>query len=164
MASGDTLFVYTAQHGIATGSAIATQGLRNSHPTVEFNADTEAAIYFEDVLARNYAGGGITLTLHWMAASATTGDTVWGGAFERHLAGTDDLDADSFGAEATISGTANGTSGVLTATAISFANGAAIDSLAVGDSFRLRINRKAVLAVDSMTGNAQLLKVEGKET
>ena len=161
MASGETICIYVPQHGVPPATLMALQGIRNIHPTLEFDAATEWAIYFEDVLPRNYAGGGITVNLHWLAASATSGDVVWGASFE---AETTDLDADSFGSEQTATGTANGTSGIETVTAIANTDGAQIDSLAAGGAFRLKVARKAAAGGDTMAGNAQLVKVELKET
>jgi hypothetical protein len=161
MASGDTLAVCNALNGIPPATLFATQGLRNAHPTLEFDAATAWAINFEIILPRNYAGGGITANLHWVGASATSGDVVWGIAFERM---NTDIDADSFASQQTATGTANGTSGIETVTSIASTNGAQIDSAVVGDMVRIQISRVAADAADTMTGNAQLLGVELKET
>jgi len=164
MASGDTLAVFTAQHGVPPASNYAAQNSRNVHPILDFDAATEQAIYFESVLPRHYGGGGLTVTLFWMGATATSGDVKWGSSVERHQASTDDLDADSFATEQVGTTTAPGTSGQIVTTAIAHSSGANMDSLAVGESFRLKIARKAADGADTMAGNANLLKVEIRET
>jgi len=47
---------------------------------------------------------------------------------------------------------------------IAFTNGAQMDSLAAGESFRLRIYRDANNGDDDMAGDAQLLRIEIQET
>lgn len=164
MASGDTLLIFGPQMSQPPATNYATVDSRNGHLVLDFDDTTEETINFESILPRNYAGGGITATVHWMATTATSGDVVWGISFERHLAGTDDLDADSFGSEQTATATASGTSGVLTATTIASTNGSQVDSIAVGDHIRIKIARKAAAGGDTMTGDAELIGVELKET
>lgn len=164
MASGDTLAVMTPLHGAPPAANYAQLDTRNAHPVAAFDAATEEALYFGGVLPRHYAGGGLTLSLHWMGATATSGNVLWGASLERLYAAGDDIDSDSFAAEQTATGAANGTSGKLTVTTIAFTAGAQMDSIAVGEAFRLKIARKAADGSDTMTGDAQLLRIEIKET
>ena len=122
---------------------------------------------FADVLLRlpeHYDGGGITLTIGWMAASATSGDVVWGGAVRALPDDAEDVDsAHSYDFnEAT--GTAASASGEVQYTDITFTNGADMDSWAVGEWAIFRIRRNADDAADTMTGDAQLLGISIKET
>ena len=49
-------------------------------------------------------------------------------------------------------------------TTIAFTDGAQIDSLAVGESFRFKVTRKVADAGDDMAGDAEILRCEIKET
>lgn len=165
MASGATLDTFGALDGVAPASNFATIDSRNAHPVLDFDATTEEAIYFESVLPRNYGGGGLTAYIHWMATTATSNSVVWGASIERHAESGDDLDADSFASEQTASEACDGTSGKVQITAITtLTHGANIDNVAVGESYRLRIARKVQDASDTMAGDAEILKVELKET
>lgn len=163
MASGDTLIQWDAQSGISPASNYATPDLRNSRPCLDFDASTDESILFHGVLPRNYAGGGLTVSLHWRATSATSGSCRWQTAFER---GNTDIDSDSFATANSAGGTANGTSGISTVTTIAHASGAEMDSLAAGEEFWLKVNRDAdgTSGTDDMTGDAELYAVEIKET
>jgi hypothetical protein len=162
MASGDTLCTFTALANQPPSSNFATTDSRNSIYVLDFDAGTDESAVFVGVLPRHYAGGGLTVTLHWAATSATSGDVVWLADIERS---NTDLDADSFtGSPNTATGTANGTSGIVTTTAITFTSGADMDSLTVGELFRLKITRNADDGADTMTGDAELVAVEIKET
>jgi len=164
MASGNTLCVFTPHNNMPPSSNFATIDTRNSHLVLDFDASTAESAVFGTVLPRHYAGGGITATIAWMATSATSGGCVWNGAFERHQASTDDLDSDSFATAQAATGTAPGTSGHVLYTAITFSSGANMDSLAVGESFRFKVTRDATNGSDTMTADAELLRVELKET
>lgn len=164
MASGDTLAIFTAQHSNATASNYAALDIRNSHPVVAFDATAGQAIYFESILPRNYSGGGVTIYLHWMSASATTGNTRWTSALERQEEAGTDLDADSFATKIASDSTCTATSGAIRVMTLAHTNGAQMDNVAVGEGFRLQIEREAAHGNDTMTGNAQLSLVEMKET
>ncbi len=163
MASGNTMAIFSAMDAQPPATSYATLDTRNSHLVASFAASLSCWTYFEGILPRNYAGGGLTVYLWWMAASATSGTLQLAASIERHQAGTTDLDADDFAAEQTAAPTAPGTSGVLTATTIAFTSGSQMDSLAAGESFRLKVRRDGA-GSDTMTGAMQLFKVEIKET
>ncbi len=130
---------------------------------LDFDAGTDESAVFGGVLSRHYAGGGVTATLVWMASTATSGNCVWNAQIERGDTGTD-MDSDSFATAQAATGAASGTSGAPTYTAITFTSGANMDSLAVGEAFRLKVTRDADNGSDTMTGDAELLRVELKET
>ena len=161
MATGNTLDRFTALHHSPPAANLATLDLRNDHPVLEFDKDTSEIAYFESVLSRAYSGGGITVYIHWMSDTATSGGVVWGVSFERE---NTDLDSDSFASEKTATGTASGTCGIVTVTSIAFTDGAEIDSIAVGESYRIKVARKVADGSDDMACDAQLLKIEIKET
>jgi len=165
MASNDTLCVFTPHANQPPLATFATLDIRGStHMVLDFDDTTAESAQFAGILPRNYAGGGITLTLIWLATTATTGSVKWNAQFERHQDDTDDLDTDSFATAQTATGAAATTAGACQYTPIVFTNGAQIDSLAAGESFRLKITRDAVDGADTLVGDAELLSVELRET
>jgi hypothetical protein len=118
------------------------------------------------VLPRNYSGGGITLTVGTTWTSATSGVSRMGFAFERHQDATDNIgtSAGSFAATQYMKINVSGTSGVIVYTATPFTNGAAIDSIAIGEHFRLLVCRDAINDDDNVTSDLELVSVELKET
>lgn len=165
MASGNSLVSFSATDNHHSGATAALLDTRNGIPVLNFDASTAWAARFDSVLARHYAGGGLTAVIAWMAATATSGNVMWKAAIMRLAAGGDDLDADSFAtAQAASAAAADATSGKLTYTTITLSNGANIDSLAIGEAFRLEITRDAANGSDTMTGYAQLVSVEIRET
>jgi hypothetical protein len=141
----------------APSANFATLDTRNGHPVLDFDAGTDESTCFHGVLPADYAGGGINVDIYWTATSATSGDVVWNASIEA-LAGLD-IDADSFATAQAATGTANGTSGILTKTTIAISDGANMDSLAAGGLFRLKIARNADDGADTMTGDAEMLRV-----
>jgi hypothetical protein len=164
MASNDTLVTFTAHANEPPATNYATVDLRNSHMVLDFDDTTAESAVFAGVLPRSYSGGGITATVIWLATSATTGSVKWNAQIERHQDETDDLDADSFAAAQTATGITAAASGAPQYTSIAFTNGAQMDSLAAGESFRLKITRDAADGGDTVTGDAELLRVELRET
>ncbi len=137
-------------------TAFATLDTRNSIAVLDFDAATDEAAIFSGVIP-DYAdlSSGLKIRLAWMATTATSGNVRWGVQFMRC---DTDLDADSFDTATLTTSAANGTSGIVT---ISEITATAIDSLAVGDTFRIKIYRDADDATnDTMTGDAELIAVE----
>ena len=163
MASGDTLLTFTPLANQPPASTYATFDTRNGHVVLDFDASADEVAVFGDVLPRHYAGGGVTVTLVWMATTATSGNVVWSVAIERDDTATD-LDTDSFATANTATAAAPATSGAPAYTTIAFTNGAQMDSLAVGEAFRLKVQRTVSSGSDTATGDAELLAVEIKET
>jgi hypothetical protein len=164
MASGQTLLVMNAQSGVPPATTPPQLDTRNNHLVWDFDAATNEILDFETLLPRNYAGGGLTVTLVWSATTATTGAARWLASFERHQGETTDIDADSFATAQAVNATAPSTNGARSYDEIAFTDGAQIDSLAAGESFRLRIERDATNAADTMVGDAELARVEIRET
>lgn len=165
MASGDTLCVFEPGANRPPASNYATFDTRNNHLVLDFDAATDEDAIFAGVLPRNYAGGGITVTIVWGATSATTGNVIWNSAIERLEDEGTDTDADSFAtANASAAVACAGTNGALQYTTIAHTSGAQMDSLAAGEAFRIKITRDANNASDTMTGDAELFRVEIKET
>ncbi len=164
MASGNTLLTFFPTDNEAPTSNYATLDLRNQHPVLDHDASTEESSIFTAILPSQYSGGGLTIISRWMATSATSGDIKVGTSIERDAAAGDDMDADSFATEQTGTATASGTSGVIFEVTTTHTSGANMDSLAAGESFRLKIARKAADGADTMTGDAELVGVLVRES
>jgi hypothetical protein len=156
--------VFPAAANVPPASGFATFDTRNRHVVADFDAAVAESAVFPGFLSRNYTGKGITATIVWLATSATSGNVRWTAAFERHQDETTDLDADDFATAKGATGAAPSTSGAPQYTEIAFANGAEIDGLLAGESFRLKVTRDAANAADTMAGDAELLRVELRET
>jgi hypothetical protein len=163
MASGNTLCTFFPTDNEPPSSNYATFDSRNGHPTLDFDDTTQEAAIFTGVVPRHYAAGGITVYIHASLTSATSGTLGWDVSFERMSDATTDIDSDSFATAQTVTAaTVPGTSGVVLVLNVAVSNGANMDSIAVGEAFRLRVRRD--VANDTATGDAELLAVELKET
>lgn len=163
MASGDTLAIFTALHNEPPSANYATFSARNNHPILDFSL-AEIGI-FSFVLPRHYAGGGVTVYMHYAMRTAESNDIQLDTTFER-MGGYPgiDLDSDNFdatgveGSETTVpsnSGNMDTVNNVHT-------DGARLDNLEIGEGGRLKITRTAVSA--DATGFLELYFVELKET
>lgn len=165
MASGDTLAVLYAEHNKPPSSTAAQFTEDNEHIFLAFDSGTDERAVFNFFMPRQYAGGGITVTLLWRAATATSGNTIWTAEIERQQVGATDLDGDNFAAANTSAASAADTTvGELSSIAITFTDGADMDSLAAGESARIRIIRDADNGSDTMSGDAWFLLAEIQET
>jgi hypothetical protein len=164
MASGQTLLMFSAQAGVPNASTPPQLDTRNGHVVWDFDAAVNEILDFEPVLPRNYNGGGLTVALIWSATTATAGVARWLVSFERHQADVTDIDTDSFATAQAVNATAPATNGARSYDEIAFTDGAQIDNLAAGESFRLRVERDATNAADTMVGDAELARIEIRET
>ena len=148
--------VFTATDTQPTATAFATLDTRNSIAVLDFDATTDESAVFVGIMPEAASlGSGLIVRLNWMATTATSGNVRWGVQFERS---NTDLDSDSFAAAVEANGAANGTSGILTTTAITVTD---FDGITAGDVFRLKVFRNADDATnDTMTGDAELVAVE----
>ena len=164
MASGDTLIAFTPNANNPPASNAATFDTRNDHLVLDFDAGSDESAIFPGVLPNAYAGGGLTVSLVWMASTATTNDVRWDVAIERHQDDTTDLGSDDFAAANSVTATTASASGEPQYTDVTFTDGADMDSLAATESFRLKVTRDADNAADTMAGDAELLRVVVAET
>lgn len=163
MSSGDTLLILTPLANEPPSTNNALLDLRNSRPVLDFDDTTNWSAVFTAIMPRSYAGGGLTVYIHYAMTSAEANDIDWDAAFERIGDQQLDIDGDSFAAAQSVDNTTvPGTSGLVNIVNITFTNGAQMDSIAVGESFRIKITRDA--ASDTAAGDAELIAVEIKET
>lgn len=163
MASGDTLCIFMPYDNEPPSANYATLDVRNYHPCLDFDATTNESAVFSGIMPRNYAGGGVTVYLHYAMSSATTNTVDWDVAFERIGDQQLDIDGDSFADVNSVDDTTvPGTTGLVDVVSVAFTDGADMDSVAVGELFRLKVTRDA--ANDDAAGDAELYAVEIKET
>lgn len=164
MASGNTLLQFFPQDNEPPASAFATLDTRNGHPVLDFDAAADESTVFTGILPSHYAGGGLTVKLHVAFSSATTGSARFDVQIERIGDSQQDLDADGFAAAQSVTIAAPATSGHVEIASVAFTSGAQMDSLAVGEAFRLKVTRDQDHGDDDAAGDAELLAVEITET
>jgi len=164
MASGDTLLVLAPYDGEPPAANFAQLDQRNVAPVLDFDDTTGESIEFGGVLPRNYGGGGVTVTIGWMATSAVTGSVVWGVSFKSFSDDADDLDSKAFAASNNATAPAASASGEIVYDTIAFTDGADMDSVAAAEYFRLKLERLPADGSDDMVGDAELISLEIKET
>src|SRR3990167_5097508 len=98
MASGDTLLIFHPYNNEPPTANYATLDTRNQHPVLDFDATTNESAVFSAIMPRNYAGGGVTVYLHYAMTSAEADTVDWDVAFERIGDQVLDIDGDSFAA------------------------------------------------------------------
>lgn len=150
--------VFTPAQNNPPSTIYATPDVRNSHPVLDFDATTSEEAIFPGVFWEDYAGENVTATIVWAASTATSGNVKWNVGFERLAADGVDIDADGFGTAQTATGAANATSGKLTYTTVTFTS-SQIAGLLAGEAFRLLVARHASDGADTMTGDAEFLRV-----
>lgn len=169
MASGQNCVEFS--RAIPPGTLFAQEDVRagGSSPSEsltlwDFDAGTIEYMDFECRLTENYAGGGLTFTLDWMATSATSGNVVWGIAIRRFQDDAEDIDASHTYDYNEVTDTCASASGEVSRPTVTFTNGADMDSWAAGEKAIVRVRRNATSGSDTMAGDAELWSVSGKET
>lgn len=166
MASGDTISKKTVRSNDAPATAFATLAKRNGHLVLLFDDTADESAIFSDSLPRAYAGGGLTVYLHYSMTSDITNKVRLDVSIERIGDGVQDIDSDGFAAAQSVNVAAvPGTSGNVDIVAVTFTDGAQMDSLAVGEGFRLKVTRVATDATnDTAVGDLEFHQYEIKET
>lgn len=163
MASGDTLCVWTPQMAELPTTAYPTYDVRNGALVLDFDDTTDEHAEFAGFMPRHYAATtGVTLTIGWMAETATSNSCNWEVAFKSVTDDADDLDTKAFAAANTVTATTASASGEVDYATITFTDGVDMDSVAAGEYFRLDINRDAT--GDSLVDDAELVFMELRET
>ena len=162
MSSGDTLIMLLPYNNEPPTTLYATFDTRNQHPILD-HALTEISI-FTAIMPRHYDGGGVTIYLHYAMTTAEANDIRLDTYFERIGDQQLDIDGDDFAAaQNTGDITVPGTTGLVDIVTTTHTNGVQMDSVAVGESFRLKVERVAVVGTDA-TDDLELLSLEIKET
>lgn len=166
MASGDSLCYVNALSAEAPASNYASFDTRNSIPVLDFDDTTDESTEFGLFMPRHYGGGGVTVTVGWMATTATTGTISLDVAFKSVSDDADDLDTKAFAAANNVNPTTATVSGEVDYATVTFTDGADMDSVAAGEYFRLQVLRDAngTTSTDNLVGDMELLFVEIKET
>jgi hypothetical protein len=170
MASGDTLIILTTHSAdLPTTGNVPSPDSRNDHSVLDFDAAVAQTVNFPIVLPRHYGGNGTTATIYWSATTSVSADTTgaecrWTLAWERHQDDAFDLDADGFAAAQVVVDVAPSVNGEQSYAEITFTEGGQMDSIAVGESGRLRLIRDAADGTDTMSGDAELHRIEIRET
>jgi hypothetical protein len=168
VASGDAVLSVSEIIPPTSLFAVLTRRVGGSTPAEGFNvwAFDAATIWYLDFLCalRGYAGGGLTFTLPWMAATAITGVTRWGIAIRRFQAGVDDIDTAHTYVYTALDATAPGTSGFTLYSTLAVTNGTNMDNWGTDETAIVRVRREANHANDTMAGDAQLVHLVARET
>lgn len=163
MASGDTILIFHPYNNEPTSSNYATLDTRNQHVVLDFDKTTNEDAVFSSVMPQNYDGGGVTVYIHYSMVTVVSGDIDWDVAFERVGDQQQDVDSDDFAAVQSVDNTTvPGTTGYVDIVSIAFTDGSQMDSVAVGEKFRMKVTRDAVS--DTADNDAELHAVEIRET
>ena len=173
MASGDTLLIFTPLHNEPPDANNATNDVRtatsgdtdhSSFAVLDFDQSTDEHAEFSGIMPRNYDGGGVTITIGW-SSGLTTGNVIWNTAFKSFSDDADDMDSKAFAtAQASSAVATPSAAGEIGYDTTTHTDGAQMDSVAVGEYFRLRVTRDANNASDTLAGDAELVFVEIRET
>ena len=164
MASSETLVSINALNNEPPTSAFATLDTRVGIPILDFDAATAEDAEFGLFMPRHYDGGGLTVTIGWMASTATSGNVKWNLAMKSVSDDADDLDTKAYAAANTVTATTASASGEVDYADITFTDGSDMDSIAAGEYFRMKLTRDAADAADTMSGDAELVFIRIKET
>lgn len=166
MASGNSLIIFTPQNNEPPSSNYATLDTRNGYLVLDFDDSTDESAIFRGVMPTNYAGGGLTVIVHWMATSATSGTISLDVSFMSVTDDADDLDTKAFAAANNANPTTANQTGEVDYATITFTDGADMDSIAAGEVFFMKVTRDAdgTTSTDNLVGDMELVSVHIKET
>ena len=166
MASGDLLAVLTPQGNEPPASAFGTFDTRNGYLVIDLDDTTDESAIFRFAVPNNYAGGGFTVKVLWMATSATTGTISLDVAFMSVTDDADDLDTKAFAAANNANPTTASATGEVDYVSVTFTDGADYDSIAAGEMAFIKITRDAdgTTSTDNLVGDAEIVEILIYET
>lgn len=153
-----TLCRWGALDGQPPASNFLTFNTRNSRALLDADDTTDESVLLYGIIPQGAdLSSGIKRREFWKAKTATSGNLITTGAFER---GNTDSDSDSFATGIDSAATAvSGTSGITVVIETNHSS-SEIDGITVGDDFYLKITRKASSGSDTVSGDCQLVGVE----
>lgn len=153
-----TIAFFTASDNQPPATAYATLDTRNSTLVLDFDdtADAEWAYFIGVVPEGTNLASGVDVRINWMATSATSGSGVWYSSFRPM-----NFDIDSYPAAsgATLIQAPSSTNGLPSIGTMRHTS-SILNGLQAGDFFILEIARDGNNALDSMSGDAELISVE----
>lgn len=160
--SGKLAVTLTPYAAVLPSSNFPQLAHSNGRPILGFDASTNESCTWTFYAPAGLSGA-LSAKVHWIAASATSGDVIWNVEIEAVTAGdSTDLDATtSFDTANSGTTTAPGTAGYLAVTSITLTNA---DSVAAGDYVRVRLTRNASAGGDTATGDANVLLLAIQES
>jgi len=173
MASGNLLAQFFPQDGeppatlFATLDTIAgTSTPAEAIAVLDFDDTTQEYMDFSGVMPPHYGGGGVTVTVIFSAAEAATDVVAWQAAFRRIADEAEDLDTTAHTYDFNeVVATAPSAVGEVAYDAITFTDGAGMDSVAAGEHFRLRVTRDPTPSSGTdVTGDASIHAIVITET
>jgi len=156
-AGGFTLH-FDANDAIYNINHRATASSRNGHPIIKFSDADADGVTFGDTIPNAYGAETITVDIDWVAETATSGAVSWFVSFEHNAPNDNDIDSDSYATAKSGTSTTNVTNGKITRTSITFTQVEA-DGVTANDHFRLKLIRDPADVGDTMSGDAELLKI-----
>jgi hypothetical protein len=147
---------FTPMDNQPPGSDFATLDTVSSIAVLDFaDTVTRRSVFVGTMPYGVPLGSGINVRLTWSAASTSTNNVVWSVEFEK--ATGHDIDTDGWDTATTATVAHNGVSGQTQTSQIICT---AIDSIAAGDCFRIRVSRLGGDGSDSLTVDASLLAAQ----
>ena len=163
-------------HGTLTATPVACGAtldfVRSDTPVLDFDASVNEVALFACVMPRHYGGGGLTVNVG-ITSTTATGDMAIALFLKSYtddtdnlsLVGTDDSGLKMFAApNFNTTHDAASAIGEIGEEAITFTNGADMDSILAGEYFHLLIMRDAQATSDNMAADAELVFIEIRET
>ena len=141
---------FPAESGIAhtaTPSAFLTSA--NGSGILWFDDTTQESIVFTAAAHTSLGAGDLSVVIHWLSGTVTTGDAKWNVSIER---GNTTLQSDSFASAQTGTTTVGGTVYVLTTTTIAFTIAEA-DAIEAGEPMRILLQADPGDAAHTIVGD-----------
>ena len=166
MASGDTIWLLSADAGMALTATAATPGVIDSgtyfHSVRKFEKDTDSYLQYQTVVPENYTAGA-SLECYFQWSSVGTGGSAvitWGIQIERHIIGTTDMGAESFPTILTVDDTDSATADLILESPVRTLTNAQADGILVGESVRILVWRYDTGGTDDLAQPADFHRLK----